>query len=122
MVRKTRIRSIYRIPGGPDAVAKARQVAISALRDTDAPELIENVSLLLGEIMADRMSRNHTDPRLTIDVRHAGNHHRWCVVDRGTPTLPNGLRSTALDEIAEAWGVSRKAGLTLTWFQLNSGG
>ena len=121
MVRKTRIRSIYRIPGGPDAPDKVRRIAAQELRDVDEPDVLENASLLLGEITADRLRRDEevpTDPRLTIDVRQTAEHTGWSVIDRGEPALPAGLRSTALDEIAEDWGVTRRSGLTRTWFRL----
>jgi hypothetical protein len=126
MVRITRIRSIYRIPGGPDAPAKARSIAAQELGDSESPEVLENASLLLSEITAERLelgdaSREdprRTDPRLTIDVRQTPDSSGWSVIDRGAPALPAGLRSTALDEIADAWGVTRRAGLTRTWFRL----
>ncbi len=121
MVRKTRIRSIYRIPGGPDAPAKARRIAAQELNGAESPEVLENASLLLSEITAERLeldTTSHADPRLMIDVRQTADDSGWCVIDRGEPALPAGLRSTALDEIAEAWGVSRRAGLTRTWFKL----
>jgi hypothetical protein len=122
MVRKTRIRSIYRIPGGPDAPARARRIAALELEGSDeSPEGLENASLLLGEMTAERVeidTRTHADPRLMIDVRQTPDHSSWCVIDRGEPALPAGLRSTALDELTEAWGVSRRAGLTRTWFRL----
>jgi hypothetical protein len=121
MVRKTRIRSIYRIPGGPDAPARARSIAAQELRGSESPEVLENASLLLSEITAERLELDagkHADPRLMIDVHQTSDHSGWCVIDRGAPALPAGLRSTALDEIAEAWGVSRRSGLTRTWFRL----
>lgn len=123
MRRKTRIRSIYRITGGPDAAAKAERIAARELDGAETPELVENVCLLLGEILADRLGRvSHVEPRVTIDVRQTGNRARWCVVDRGGPSLPGGLRSTALEEIADAWGVSRQEGMTRTWFELHTHG
>ena len=126
MVRLTRIRSIYRIPGGPDAPAKARIIAARELGDTESPEVLENASLLLSEITAERLEldgvshddQRLTDPRLTIDVRQTPDSSGWSVIDRGAPALPAGLRSTALDELADDWGVSRRSGLTRTWFRL----
>jgi hypothetical protein len=122
MVRKTRIRSIYRIPGGPDAPAKARRIAARELGADEAPEVLENASLLLSEITAERLESDrakHPDPRLTIDVRQTDETSGWSVIDRGDPALPTGLRSTALDELAQSWGVSRRSGLTRTWFKLS---
>jgi hypothetical protein len=121
MVRRTRIRSIYRIPGGPDAPAKARRIAARELGADESPEVLETASLLLSEITAERLELDrvgHTDPRLTIDVRQTPESSGWSVIDRGAPALPTGLRSTALDEIADSWGISRRAGLTRTWFKL----
>ncbi len=126
MVWTTRIRSLYRIPGGPDAPAKARTIAAQELGEAESPEILENASLLLSEITAERLEhdrashgdRRLTDPQLTIDVRQTPESSGWSVIDRGEPALPAGLRSTALDELADAWGVTRRGGLTRTWFRL----
>ncbi len=121
MIRKTRIRSIYRLAGGPDAPAKARRIAAEELGGTESPEVLENASLLLSEITTERLEHDQatdSDPRLTIDVQRTPEVSDWGVIDRGDPALPAGLRSTALDEIADAWGVSRRSGLTRTWFEL----
>ncbi len=98
----------------------ARGIAERELDGTESPEQIEKVSLLLSEITAERVGRSlYSHPRLTIDVRKSPRQDRWAVIDRGLPSLPAGLRSTALDKIADAWGVSRKSGLTRTWFELD---
>lgn len=121
MARRTRIRSIYRIPGGPDAPARARRIAARELGASESPEALENASLLLSEITAERQKSDagQLDPRLTIDVRQSPEASGWAVIDRGEPALPSGLRSTALDEIADGWGVSRRSGLTRIWFRLS---
>jgi hypothetical protein len=121
MARTTRIRSLYRIAGGPGAPAKARRIAAQELGGAESSEGLENASLLLGEITAERTEldpKGSSDPRLMIDVRQSAEQSGWCVIDRGQPALPVGLRSTALEEIADAWGVSRRDGLTHTWFKL----
>jgi hypothetical protein len=84
---------------------------------------VEETGLLLSELVAERLDQQ-PDPHaaLTVDVVSTPrNRHRWTVVDRGRPTLPAGLRSVALDAIADSWGVSRTRGLTRTWFELRSG-
>lgn len=128
MLRNTRIRSIYRLPGNLDAPARARQIALRELADAPSTEVVEDAELLLSEITAERIGapgpsdprrRPSSEPQITIDVRKSPTQHRWMVIDRGTPTLPGGLRSTALDKIARAWGVTRRSGLTRTWFEID---
>jgi hypothetical protein len=83
---------------------------------------VEDTGLLLSELVAERLDQQpDRDASLTVDVVRASRHrHRWAVVDRGRPTLPAGLRSVALDAIADSWGVSRVHGLTRTWFELRA--
>ena len=129
MLRPTRIRSIYRVAPDRDAPAVARRIAAAELADVPSPEIVENAELLLSEITAERLTASQaSDPRsedgvapeqrITIDVGKSRDRQRWAVVDRGYPSMPAGLRSAALDKIAQAWGVSRRKGLTRTWFEL----
>lgn len=121
MLRKTRIRSIYRVPRGVAAPETARHITERELDETRFPETAESARLLLSEIMSERLGDPETpEPPLTVDVRRSASRHRWSVIDRGRPQVPAGMRSTALDQIADAWGVSRRAGLTRTWFELRS--
>ncbi|HET9074083.1 MAG TPA: hypothetical protein VFN48_05850 [Solirubrobacteraceae bacterium] len=128
MLRPTRIRSIYRVTPDRDAPAVARRIAAHELADVPSTEIVENAELLLSEITAERLTASQaSDPRrteiapeqrITIDVGKSRERQRWAVVDRGSPSMPAGLRSAALDKIAQAWGVSRRMGLTRTWFEL----
>jgi hypothetical protein len=121
MLRKTRIRSIYRVPRGVAAQETARHITERELDQARFPETAESARLLLGEIMSERLDRGEAPgARLTVDVRRSGGRHRWSVIDRGRPQVPAGMRSAALDQIADAWGVSRHAGLTRTWFELRN--
>ena len=122
MLRHTRTRTLYRLPDGRAAAAASREIAARELTDAGAAGEVEDTGLLLSELVAERLEQQpDPDASLTVDVLRAPRHrHRWAVVDRARPTLPAGLRSVALDAIADSWGVSRVRGLTRTWFELRA--
>lgn len=122
MLRKTRVRTIYRLPNGSRAAAASREIAARELGEFGATEDVEDTGLLLSELVAERVAQQPVmDRALIVDVLRAPrNCHRWSVIDRGTPTVPGGLRSVTLDAIAYSWGVSRVRGLTHTWFELRA--
>jgi hypothetical protein len=115
-MRTTRIRTIYRLPEGPSAPAAAQRIAAHELAHAQVgAEAAESTELLLSELVHER----RRNPGLMIDITRAG-RNRWCVLDRGNPSLPGGLRSEALETLADSWGVSRNRGLTQTWFELHT--
>jgi hypothetical protein len=121
MLRRIRTRTIYMLRTGTTASLSAQQIADRELSDTH-PETVENAILLLGALVADRQAQTQlVSSRMTVDVvRGSRGRQRWAVVDAGLPALPAGLRATALDALADAWGVSRERGLTRTWFEIHA--
>jgi len=118
MLKRTRTRTIYTLRAGTAPVLSAQEIAARELIDGH-PDTVENATLLLGALVAERQEQPMPSTSMTVDVLRARRgHQRWSVVDSGLPSLPVGLRSTALDALAVAWGVSRERGLTRTWFEL----
>lgn len=118
MLKRIRTRTIYRLRTGTATSRSAEQIAAREISDSD-PEAIENAALLLKAVVAERQEQPLLGPSVMVDVvRAPRGRQRWSVVDSGSPSLPKGLRSTALDELADAWGVSRRNGLTRTWFEI----
>jgi hypothetical protein len=119
MLRRIRTRTIYMVRNEAAPSASAKQIADRELDNTH-PEAVENATLLLGALVAERQAQPRLGASITVDVLRASRgRQRWCVVDSGLPALPAGIRSTALDALADAWGVSRHRGLTRTWFEIH---
>jgi len=113
-----------RLPGGPDAAAKARR-ELSKLRADVDPPLMETLRLLVTELVTNSVRHTHADTILLKVL--VGRGSVWTeVTDEGPGFDADGARGAErtgwglflVERLAERWGVNNDAQGTKVWFEL----
>ena len=113
-----------RLPGDPDAAAKARR-ALSKLRGDIDPPLMETLRLLITELVTNSVRHTSAD---SIDLKVlVGRNAVWTeVTDRGQGFDLDGAKDGQrtgwglflVERLAERWGVNQDGDGTKVWFEL----
>jgi anti-sigma regulatory factor (Ser/Thr protein kinase) len=113
-----------RIPGGPEASAKARR-ALAKLRGDLDPPLMETLRLLVTELVTNSV-RHTSAETIGLNVL-VGRSAVWTeVTDAGPGFDPAGEGTLGgagwglflVERLAERWGVNRDGANTKVWFEL----
>ena len=111
-----------RLPGDPDAAAKARQ-ALAKLRGDLDPPLMETLRLLVTELVTN--SVRHTKAQTVVLRILVGRSAVWTeVTDAGSGFEPLARRDGTgwglflVERLAERWGVNQSDAGTKVWFEL----
>jgi anti-sigma regulatory factor (Ser/Thr protein kinase) len=116
-----------RLPGGPDAAAKARR-EIGKLRGDIDPPLMETLRLLVTELVTNSVRHTHGDSILLRIL--VGRSAVWTeVTDDGPGFDPDRARDGnrtgwglfLVERLASRWGVTQDAEGTKVWFELRRG-
>lgn len=111
-----------RLPGDPDAAAKARR-ALAKLRGDLDPPLMETLRLLVTELVTN--SVRHTKAETVVLRILVGRSAVWTeVTDAGPGFEPPGKSDGTgwglflVERLAERWGVNQSDAGTKVWFEL----
>jgi anti-sigma regulatory factor (Ser/Thr protein kinase) len=111
-----------RLPGDPDAAAKARR-ALAKLRGDLDPPLMETLRLLVTELVTN--SVRHTKAKTVVLRILVGRSAVWTeVTDAGSGFEPQATRDGTgwglflVERLAERWGVNQSDAGTKVWFEL----
>jgi anti-sigma regulatory factor (Ser/Thr protein kinase) len=111
-----------RLPGDPDAAAKARR-ALAKLRGDLDPPLMETLRLLVTELVTN--SVRHTGAETVVLRILVGRSAVWTeVTDAGPGFAPPAQRAGPgwglflVERLAERWGVNQSDAGTKVWFEL----
>jgi anti-sigma regulatory factor (Ser/Thr protein kinase) len=118
-----------RLPGDPDAAAKARR-ALSTLRSDIDPPLMETLRLLVTELVTN--SVKHASAETVVLKVLVGRSSVWTeVTDEGRGFEPSGTDAPRHDRpgwglflverLAQRWGVNQDGAGTKVWFELRRG-
>jgi anti-sigma regulatory factor (Ser/Thr protein kinase) len=116
-----------RLPGSPEAAAKARR-ALGKLRGDLDPPLMETLRLLVTELVTN--SVKHTGAETVVLKVLVGRSAVWTeVTDAGPgfdPASATGRDGTGwglflVERLADRWGVNQDAASTQVWFELRRG-
>jgi anti-sigma regulatory factor (Ser/Thr protein kinase) len=118
-----------RLPGGPDAAAKARRELGKLRGDLDAP-LMETLRLLVTELVTNSVRHAQSD---TVVLRVlVGRSAVWTEVTDAGPGFEQADQDSArqdragwglflVERLAHRWGVNRDGAGTKVWFELARG-
>jgi anti-sigma regulatory factor (Ser/Thr protein kinase) len=116
-----------RLPGGPEAAARARR-ALANLRGDLDPPLMETLRLLVTELVTN--SVKHTGAETLMLKVLVGRSAVWTeVTDAGPGFDPGGAAGRdrtgwglfLVERLAHRWGVNRDTEGTKVWFELRRG-
>ncbi|MEA2332515.1 MAG: hypothetical protein QOH58_2653 [Thermoleophilaceae bacterium] len=117
-----------RLPGGPEAAARARR-ALSKLRADIDPPLMETLRLLVTELVSNSVRHAHSET-VVLKVL-VGRSAVWTeVTDEGPGFDPadTDMRSDStgwglflVERLAHRWGVNQDNSATRVWFELLRG-
>jgi anti-sigma regulatory factor (Ser/Thr protein kinase) len=116
-----------RLEGGPAAAGAARQ-AIDGLEGRLAPQLVDDVRLLVTELVTNSV-RHAGASVVGLDVRFSHDAVRIEVTNQGPSFSPRARQADQdersgwglylVDRLADRWGVSSRAGRTSVWLELD---
>jgi anti-sigma regulatory factor (Ser/Thr protein kinase) len=117
-----------RLPGGPEAAARARRELAKLRGDLDAP-LMETLRLLVTELVTNSVRHARAD---TVVLRVlVGRSSVWTeVTDEGPGFELHGASAREdrsgwglflVERLAQRWGVNQDGGGTKVWFELRRG-
>ena len=122
----------FRLRGGPDAAANARE-RLAALGEPLSPPMEAKVSLLLTELVTNAVrhggARNgepvtvtveHWPGLLRVAVSDPGPGFRWRPPEPRRPPEEGGYGLVLVDRMARRWGVEPGADSTTVWFELSA--
>jgi anti-sigma regulatory factor (Ser/Thr protein kinase) len=113
------------LPCDASSVGTARKLVRRQLSKVDDPDLVDDASLLVSELVTNAILHGHTEVSLRAGIRHGVFRAE---ISDGNPTVPvprrpsqlagNGRGLLLIDEVANRWGVkTTRAGKTV-WFEL----
>lgn len=114
-----------RLPGGPQAAAKARR-AISQLRADIDPPLMETLRLLVTELVTNSVRHADADTvvlkvlvgRGSVLTEVTDEGPGFDPADTGRPRDASGWGLFLVERLAHRWGVRQEGAATRVWFEL----
>src|SRR5271165_1749141 len=111
-----RARVIYQLEANAGDPLATRRIVERELSGSVSPTALEDVLLLASELVSERVGNVGQHAILTLDLTE-DRVVRCGVHDHGPPSLPSSWRSVVLDQLTDAWGLTRSNDTTEVWFE-----